>query len=88
MALAISGHGLIQTPGQSETAWQRVTVTGWYGQGERRERALQALVRQGRKSVTLFVDQAHEVRLLLQGRLEASRAREMTEQMMAAGLPV
>ena len=29
-----------------------------------------------------------EVRLLLQGRLEASRAREMTEQMMAAGLPV
>ena len=29
-----------------------------------------------------------EVRLLLQGRLEVSRAREMTEQMMAAGLPV
>ena len=29
-----------------------------------------------------------EVRLLLQGRLEAVRAREMTEQMLAAGLPV
>ena len=28
-----------------------------------------------------------EVRLLLRGRLEASRAREMTEQMLAAGLP-
>jgi len=29
-----------------------------------------------------------EVRLLLQGGLEAGRTREMTEQMLAAGLPV
>ncbi len=29
-----------------------------------------------------------EVRLLLQGGLEVGRAREMTEQMLAAGLPV
>ena len=29
-----------------------------------------------------------EVKLLLQGGLEAARAREMTERMMAAGLPV
>ena len=30
-------------------------------QGERRERALQALVRQGRKPVALFVDEAHDL---------------------------
>ena len=29
-----------------------------------------------------------EVRLLMQGGLEAGRTRELTEQMMAAGLPI
>ena len=49
------------------------------------------LVRHGydaRAVAELIGTKPGEVRLLLQGRLEASRAREMTEQMMAAGLPV
>ncbi len=49
------------------------------------------LVRHGydaRAVAELIGAKSGEVRLLLQGRLEASRAREMTEQMMAAGLPV
>jgi len=49
------------------------------------------LVRHGydtRSVAELIGTKPGEVRLLLQGRLEAVRAREMTEQMLAAGLPV
>ncbi len=49
------------------------------------------LVRHGydtRSVAELIGTKLGEVRLLLQGRLEAARASEMTEQMMAAGLPV
>ena len=49
------------------------------------------LVRHGydtRSVAELIGTKPDEVRLLLQDRLEAARAREMTEQMLAAGLPV
>jgi hypothetical protein len=49
------------------------------------------LVRNGydaRAVADLISAKPGEIRLLLQGRLEADRARGMTEQMMTAGLPV